>query len=92
MQAEVFNTLGKSYYQERQFEAAITCYQKSLSVSQQFENRRGEIASLYNLGHAYLELREFSQATRLYHGDRYSQALTYHGLGTLAKANDLGLL
>jgi tetratricopeptide (TPR) repeat protein len=48
-QAEVLNTWGDSYDQQRQFDKAMTFYQKSLSISQKLENHRGEIASLYRL-------------------------------------------
>ena len=93
-QAEVLNTLGKAYYQQRKFDQAIDCYQKSLKISQNLENRRGEIASLFNLGNAYLQMRQFQQAGNFYHqcleiaqqlGDRYSCASTYHNLGIVAQ-------
>ena len=58
--AEVLNTLGDSYSQQRQFATAITYYQNSLSISQQLQNPRGEIAALFKLGNAYLDLRHSS--------------------------------
>jgi len=93
-QSEVLNTLGKAYYQQRKFDQAIDCYQKSLKISQNLENRRGEIASLFNLGNAYLQMRQFQQAGNFYHqcleiaqqlGDHYSCASTYHQLGIVAE-------
>ena len=93
-QAEVLNTLGEAYYQQRKFDQAIDCYQKSLKISQNLENRRGEIVSLFNLGNAYLEMRQFQQAGNFYHqcleiaqhlGDRYSCASIYHQLGRVAE-------
>ncbi len=92
--AEIINTLGKAYYQQRQFDTAINCYQESLNISRTLENRRGEIASLYKLGNAYLELRQFQQAREFYQqcieieqqlGDRFSQARIYHQLGRVAQ-------
>jgi tetratricopeptide (TPR) repeat protein len=93
-QAEVLNTLGKAYYQQMKFDKAIDCYQKSLGISQNIENRRGEDVSLFNLGNTYLELRQFQQARDFYQqcleieqqlGDRYSCASTYHNLGRVAE-------
>ncbi|HYX15840.1 MAG TPA: tetratricopeptide repeat protein [Nostoc sp.] len=92
--AEVLNTLGDSYGQQRQFDTAITYYQKSLSISQQLQNPRGETAALFKLGNAYLDLRQFTQATTFYQqcleieqqiGDRYSSASIYHNLGMVAQ-------
>ncbi|HEY9603131.1 MAG TPA: tetratricopeptide repeat protein [Allocoleopsis sp.] len=92
--AEILNTLGDAYTQQRQLDTAITCYQNSLSLSQNLENRRGEIASLFNLGNAYRELRQFQQARNFYQqcldilqqiGNRYSCASTYHNLGRVAQ-------
>ena len=88
------NTLGESYYQQRQFDKTITFCQESLCISQKLENHRGEIASLYKLGNVYLELRQFQQAKTLYHkcleieqqiSDRYASASTYHQLGIVAQ-------
>jgi tetratricopeptide (TPR) repeat protein len=93
-QAEVLNTLGEAYCQQRKFDKAIDCYQKSLGISQNIENRRGEDVSLFNLGNTYLELRQFQQARNFYHqcleiaqhlGDRYFSASTYHNLGLVAQ-------
>lgn len=94
LSAEIFNTLGKAYAEQRQFEAAISYYQKSLNISQKLENQRGEISSLFYLGNAYLDLRQFQQARDFYEqclkieqqrGDRFSQASTYHNLGRVAQ-------
>ncbi|MBE9126497.1 MULTISPECIES: tetratricopeptide repeat protein [unclassified Coleofasciculus] len=92
--AEVLNSLGQAYYQQREFDKAIDCYQKSLRISQKLENRRGEDVSLFNLGNTYLELRQFQQARDFYQqcleieqqiGDRYECASTYHQLGIVAQ-------
>ncbi|HBL12849.1 MAG TPA: hypothetical protein DD379_15925, partial [Cyanobacteria bacterium UBA11162] len=64
--AEVLNSLGEAYDQQREFDKAIDCYQKSLRISQKLENRRGETDSLFYLGNAYLEMREFQQARDFY--------------------------
>jgi tetratricopeptide (TPR) repeat protein len=92
--AEVLNTLGKAYYQQREFDKAIDCYQKSLRISQKLENHRGEIASLFYLGNTYLGMRQFQQARDFYQqcleieqqiDDRYSTASIYHNLGRVAE-------
>ncbi len=92
--AEVLNSLGEAYDQQREFDKAIDCYQKSLRISQKLENRRGETDSLFYLGNAYLEMRQFQQARDFYQqcleieqqiGDRYSCASTYHQLGWVAQ-------
>jgi tetratricopeptide (TPR) repeat protein len=93
--AEILNTLGNAYEQQRQLETAISCYQKALEVSQKLENVSSKIAALFNLGNAYLELRQFIKARDLYQqclemeqmlDERYSQASTLHNLGIVAQA------
>ncbi|MEQ8385027.1 MAG: tetratricopeptide repeat protein [Coleofasciculus sp. A1-SPW-01] len=93
-QVRIFNQLGRSYQQQRQFDRAIEYYQQSLTLSQKVENRHSEATELLNLGTVYQDLRQFKQAESFYQDcleivqefdDRYSQASTYHNLGMLAK-------
>ncbi|NEO98917.1 MAG: tetratricopeptide repeat protein [Symploca sp. SIO2E9] len=93
-QAEVLNSLGETYYQQRKFEQALPYYQRSLSISQQLSDRRGETDSLFYLGNAYRRLRQFAKASDFYQqcleiekqiGARLSSAKTYHQLGMVAE-------
>jgi tetratricopeptide (TPR) repeat protein len=92
--AEVLNTLGRAYEQQRQLEMAISCHQKALEISRNLESLIGEAAALFYLGNAYLELRQFTTARELYQqclkieqvlDDRFSQAGTLHQLGRVAQ-------
>ena len=99
---QVLNKIGDAFAEERKFATAINYYQQGLNIAQELNNRNGEGYALFKLGDAYFNLRQFLEARKYYqedyyqlalsikieYGDRYSQALTYHCLGTLAEAQE----
>ncbi|MBD2235874.1 tetratricopeptide repeat-containing protein [Aulosira sp. FACHB-113] len=48
LQIKALNSLGRTYSQQRQFEAAITYYQQSLNIAQKLENRREEARAFFS--------------------------------------------
>ena len=56
------NNLGEAYRELGRFEEAITCYQQSLAILREIDDRRFEGQALNNLGLAYQQLGRFEEA------------------------------
>jgi len=64
---------GSRQLEASQYKEAIESFQKSLSISQEIGDRRGEANSLYNLGVVYDNLYQYENAI-----DFYQQALSIY--------------
>jgi tetratricopeptide (TPR) repeat protein len=66
-EADRLLTQGFEQYQTDQFEAALQSWQQALTIYQEIQERRGEGATLGNIGAAYLALGDFARAIDYQH-------------------------
>jgi DNA-binding SARP family transcriptional activator/Tfp pilus assembly protein PilF len=93
MEGDILRGLGNVYYGDRDLVKANTCYEQSLLIHHQQGDRRGEIASLNNLGLAHKEQGDIDKANSQYEqalmicqqiGDRLAEGVLTFNLGSAA--------
>ena len=94
LQGKAYAQLGKTAYEQRDWDTAKQYYQQALQIFSDFNDRRNQGRIYHLLGSIPLEQRQWQQAEQYYQqaleayhnaDELYEQALTYHQLGRVAE-------